>query len=84
MMSNKIIMPTKEEVKILLSLMIENKFIYEQTVGELLGLKWVDSLMPKIKDEQEWGYEGLNQFFIDNDIAPTCTLKEALDKLNKN
>ena len=40
--------------------------------------------MPKIKGEPEWGYEGLNKFFIDNDIAPTRTLKEALDKLTKN
>lgn len=81
---DKIIMPTEKEVKKLLVLMIENEFIHEQTVGDLLGLKWVDSLTPKIKGEPEWGYEGLNQFFIDNDIASTCTLKEALDKLNKN
>ena len=83
-MHNEIIVHTKKEVKKLLTLMISRDFIKEQTVGELLGLKWVDSLMPKIKGEPEWGYEGLNQFFIDNDIAPTCTLKEALDKLNKN
>lgn len=83
-MHTEIIVPTKTEVKKLLTLMISRDFIKEQTVGELLGLKWVDSLMPKIKGEPEWGYEGLNQFFIDNDIAPTCTLKEALDKLNKN
>lgn len=83
-MHTEIIVPTKTEVKKLLTLMISRDFIKEQTVGELLGLKWVDSLMPKIKGEPEWGYEGLNQFFIDNDIASTCTLKEALDKLNKN
>lgn len=83
-MHTEIIVPTKTEVKKLLTLIISRDFIKEQTVGELLGLKWVDSLMPKIKGEPEWGYEGLNQFFIDNDIAPTCTLKEALDKLNKN
>lgn len=83
-MHTEIIVPTKTEVKKLLTLMISRDFIKEQTVGELLGLKWVDSLMPKIKGEPEWGYEGLNQFFIDNDIAPTCTLKEALDKLNNN
>ena len=81
---DKIVMPTEKEVKTLLALMIENEFMHEQNVGDLLGLKWVDSLLPKFKDEPEWGYEGLNQFFIDNDIAPTCTLKEALDKLNKN
>ncbi len=79
-----IVIPTKEEVKKLLNAIIDNQFIHEQTIGDLLGLKWVDSLMPKIKGEPEWGYEGLNQFFIDNDIATTCTLKEALDKLNKN
>lgn len=83
-MKNEIIIPAKDEVKQLLVLMIESNFISEQTVGDLLGLKWIDSLMSKIKGEPEWGYEGLNQFFIDNDIAPTCTLKEALDKLNKN
>lgn len=83
-MHTEIIVPTKTEVKKLLTLMISRDFIKAQTVGELLGLKWVDSLMPKIKGEPEWGYEGLNQFFIDNDIAPTCTLKEALDKLNNN
>lgn len=83
-MKNEIIIPTKEEVKQLLVLMIDSKFIQEQTVGDLLGLKLVDSLMPKIKGEPEWGYEGLNQFFIDNDIAPICTLKEALVILSKN
>lgn len=53
---DKIIMPTEKEVKKLLVLMIENEFIHEQTVGDLLGLKWVDSLTPKIKGEPEWGY----------------------------
>lgn len=77
-------MPTKMEVIKLICLMIESPFINVQTVGDLLGLKWVDSLMPKIKGEPEWGYEGLNQFLIDNYIVPTCTLKEALDKLTKN
>lgn len=54
-MHTEIIVPTKTEVKKLLTLMISRDFIKEQTVGELLGLKWVDSLMPKIKGEPEWG-----------------------------
>ena len=81
---NNTVIPTKEEVENLIKIMIVNEFVHKQTVGDLLGLKWVDSLMPKIKGEPEWGYEGLKQFFADHDIAPACTLKEALDKLNNN
>ena len=77
-----IVIPTKEEVKKLLNLVLDNKFLNEQTIGDLLGLKWVDSLMPKIKNEPEWGYEGLHQFFLDNNISPATTLKDALEKLN--
>ena len=59
MSENKVIIPTKEEVVTLLHIAKNDKIIHMNTVNELLGMKWVDSLMPKIKGEPEWGYEGL-------------------------
>ena len=74
-------MPTKEEVKKLLTLMINSPVVHEKTIGELLGLKLVDSLLPPMKSEPEWGYEGLREFFLMHNIAGNDTLGEALEKL---
>lgn len=81
-MSDKTIaIPSEAEVKKLLEIAMNDKIIHMESVGELLGMKWVDSLLPKIKDEPEWGYEGLKKFFIDHEIEGTDSFKEALDKL---
>lgn len=82
MSENKVIIPTKEEVMTLLSIAKNDKIIHMQTVNELLGMKWVDSLMSKIKGETEWGYEGLKKFFLEHSIESSCTFEEALEKLN--
>ena len=82
MNEDKVIIPTKEEVVTLLHIAKNDKIIHTNTVNELLSMKWVDSLMPKIKGEPEWGYEGLRKFFIDYSIDGTCTFEEALEKLS--
>lgn len=81
-MSDKTIaIPSEAEVKKLLEIAINDKIIHMELVGELLGMKWVDSLLPKFKNEPEWGYEGLNKFFVDHGIEHTDSFKEAMDKL---
>ena len=81
-MSDKTIaIPSETEVKKLLEIAMNDKIIHMESVGELLGMKWVDSLLPKIKGEPEWGYEGLKKFFIDHVIEGTDSFKDALDKL---
>ena len=79
---NNTVVPTKEEVRNLLTLMIKSEFIHQKTIGELLGLKLTDSWIPKTKLEPQWGYEGLRKFFVDNNIEVTCTLEEALNKIH--
>lgn len=81
MSTEKIIVPTKEAVQKLLAYQIEHKTVGIQTIGELLGMKLVDSLLPKIKGEPSWGYEGLRVFCVDNGIDAKDTLEEALRKL---
>ena len=83
MNENNVMIPTKEEVITLLTIAMNDKIIHIKTISELLGMKWVDSLMPKIKDEPEWGYEGLREFFINCSIDFSCTFEEAL-KILKN
>lgn len=81
-MSDKAIaIPSKAEVEKLIKIAMNDKIIHMESAGELLGMKWVDSLLPKFKDEPEWGYEGLKKFFIDHGIESTDSFKEALDKL---
>jgi hypothetical protein len=82
MRKNKTIIPTKEEVISLLNVAKSDKIIHMKTVNELLGMKWVDSHIPKIKGEPEWGYEGLREFFISHSIDGSCTFEEALEKLD--
>lgn len=82
MSENKVIIPTKEEVIMLLTIAKSDKIIHMQSVSELLGMKWVDSLMPQIKGEPDWGYEGLREFFLNHSIDFSCSFEEALEKLN--
>ena len=82
MSDTKIIIPKKEEVIALLTIAKNEKSIRMQTVGELLGMKLIDSILPKIEGEPGWGYEGLKKFFLDHSIEPSCTFEEALEKLN--
>lgn len=81
MSDETIAIPSEAEVKKLLEIAINDKIIHMELVGELLGMKWTDSLLPKFKDEPEWGYEGLKKFFIDHGIEYTDSFKEAMDKL---
>ena len=81
-MSDKsVAIPSKAEVEKLLEIAMNDRIINIETIGELLGMKWVDSLMPKIKGEPEWGYEGLKIFFIEHGIEGSDSFKNALDKL---
>lgn len=81
MNDNKIVVPTKEEVKKLIRIAMDDSIIHIQTIGELLGMKLVDSLLPIIKGEPEWGFDGLKVFFNEQGINGTDTFEEALKKL---
>lgn len=81
MREEKIIIPTKEEVKKMLEYAINSDIIHYETMGEILGMKWTDSLLPNVKLGPEWGYEGLQEFYKFYKINLTDTLKEALAKL---
>lgn len=74
-------MPSKEDVKKLITFTMNAHIIHMKTVDELLGMKWVDSLLPKNKEEPEWGYDGLKKFFDEFGIKGSDTFKEALEKL---
>jgi len=82
MSSEKIIMPSKEDVRKLLMFAMNDKVTHMQTIGDILGMKWVDSLLPKIKGEPEWGYDGLKKFFDEAGMDGSDTIMEALEKLN--
>ena len=79
--NEKIIMPTKEEVEKLLTVAMNDKGNHMQTVGELLGMKLIDLLLPNIRGGPEWDYYGLRIFFDENGIASSDTFEEALKKL---
>ena len=76
-----IIIPTKEEVKKMLEYAINSDIIHYETMGELLGIKLTDSLLPNMKTDPEWGYYGLKEFYKAYGINCTDTLAEALAKL---
>lgn len=82
MNKHNIIVPSKEEVQKLLQININSKLIKIDTVGELLGMKFVDSLLPKTQIEPEWGFDGLKLFFENHSINPSLSLQEALNKLS--
>ncbi len=82
MSKEKVVVHSTEEVVKLLTIAMDDNIIHMETIGELLGMKWVDSLLPKFNNEPEWGYEGLRKFFVDNGIEFSSTLKSALEKLN--
>ena len=79
--SEKTAIPSKEEVITLLTTVLNNRTFSTQTIGGLLGMKQVDSWLPKTQNEPKWGYEGLKQFFKDNGIHYSYTLKETLKAL---
>lgn len=80
--NQNVIVPTKEEVKKILEYGINDQIYKLENVGEFLGMKLVDSLLPKLKCEPEWGFEGLKIFFENNSIDASCTLEDALSKLD--
>ena len=79
--NTNITIPSEEEIKKLLEIALKSEFIHMETVGELLGMKWCDSLLPKLKDEPKWDYKGLWTFLSDHGIETTDSLKTALKKL---
>ena len=83
MAEEKIVIPTKAQVEALLQAAIKTQHIdHMKTMGDLLGMKWVDSLLPKLPIEPEWDYYGLRQFCDENGISNTDTCEQALEKLN--
>lgn len=81
MNTEKIVSPTTDEVKKLLAVAINDKVIGEKTIGALLGMKLVESTMPKFNNEPDWDYKGLRQFFLEHGIESSDTIEEALKKL---
>lgn len=74
-------LPTKEEMIRLLKVASDEKLCHLETVGELLGMKLIDSLLPKSSLEPDWNYEGLRLFLMEHGIDSTDTILEALAKL---
>ena len=56
---------------------MKNQFAYK-----LLGMKLVDSVLPKTEWEPEWSYEGLKEFFSNHSIDSSCAIEEVLKELN--
>ena len=81
MSEKKVVMPTKEEIKKMLEYAINGDIIHYDTMGELLGMKWTDSLLPNVNIGPQWGYEGLKEFYKAYGINCTGILAEALAKL---
>ena len=74
-------MPSIEEVKALIQIDIAHRG-KTATLDGLLGMKLVDSFLPKMPIEPPWGYKELKEFFTFHDIDPSCTLEETLAKLS--
>lgn len=81
MSEEKIVIPTKEEIKKMLEYAINSDIIHYDTMGELLGMKWTDSLLPNVNIDPQWGYEGLKEFYKAYGVNCADTLAEALAKL---
>ena len=81
MKDNKVVIPTKEEIIVMLEFAIKSDLSTYQNIGEILGTKLVEDKLPKIKGEPQWGYEGFRIFCKENNLLPTDTLAEALKKL---
>lgn len=81
-MDNKmVIIPTKDEVKRLFEIIVSDQGLHMNTVSEVLGMKWVDSLLSQIVGEPDWGYEGLVEFCNAHNIKPEDSLIAALEKM---
>lgn len=81
MSKEKFIVPSTEEIKKLLSVATNDAAMADKTIGALLGMKLVDSFLPKVKGEPDWDYKGLKQFFHENGIETSDTFAEAMNKL---
>ena len=84
MNKKEVIMPTKEEVIKLLEVAKNDDIIPIHSIGELIGMKWVDGLLPKIEGAPAWGYDGLVKFFKDYGIDNNDSFEEALKKIVAN
>ena len=49
MKDNKVVIPTKEEIIVMLEFAIESDLISYQNIGEILGMKFIDDLIIKIR-----------------------------------
>lgn len=81
MKDNKVIIPSREEIIAMLEFAIKSDLITYQNIGEILDMKLIDDLLPKMKVGPQWGYEGFRIFCKENNLLPTDTLAEALKKL---
>lgn len=81
MNNEEINIPSTEEVKKLIEAVMNDKIIHINSIGELLGMKWIDSFLPKLNIDPKWGYEGLRYFFIDHGIESSDSFESALKKL---
>ena len=76
-------MPQKEQVEKLLEFIINDPYNHIDNIEELLGLKWIDTLMHETQDEINWGYNELEKFFQENGIFVADAIEEALEKLKE-
>lgn len=83
MSEQHIVIPSKEQILTLLhSIELHKDLMPTKTIGELIGMKWVDSLLPKIPIEPDWGYDGLVKFCADNGLERSDTIEDAIKKLS--
>lgn len=80
-MDKKVIIPTKEEIIKMLEFALTSMTYKDETMGELLGMKWTDSLLPKMKNEPDWEYEGLREFYKIYNIELSDSIAQALAKI---
>lgn len=82
MSKQKIVTPSKEQILTLLRAIESQKGLMPtKTIGELIGMKLVDSLFPKMPIEPEWGYDGFVKFCADNRLKHTDAIEDAIKKL---
>jgi len=82
-MCDKIVIPSKKEVEKLLEIAIKDDALHIQTIGKLLGMKFMDLIMPVVEGEPEWNYYGLKEFFSQYEIESSDSLEIALSKIRK-
>lgn len=77
-------MPTKNEAVVLLQeILTHPKEMLSLTpdINALLGMKWLDQLLPNMLGTPDWDYDGLCAFCEEHNLDGKDTIQIALKKL---